>query len=171
MAGNQFTNLRTQQDNPGSAILLGLSPTDGTLYGLQTINGAPDAAGNRTAQLLVATRRFVTVLAVAGTASYTASATTPDLAADGYSELKVDFNITALSGTSPSITIGVDAKGADGIYYNLWTSPAKTAAAAVSVNIGAGMEVAKGFGSLVRVTWTITGTSPSITMTYSVTAK
>lgn len=76
--------------------------------------------------------------------------------------LRVTLDVTAVSGTTPSLTLAVE-KSADG---TTWTAadtfPARTTTGAVTRDIYGG-----GFNRL-RVSWTITGTTPSFT--FSVTA-
>lgn len=90
----------------------------------------------------------------------------------GYSELTLDFNISAISGTSASVTVTVDRYGADGVWYNIYSSGAKTATGSTSTTIGVAAETNKGFGNIARVQIAISNTTtPSATMTLSLVGK
>jgi hypothetical protein len=88
-----------------------------------------------------------------------------------YGELAVDVNISAVSGTTPSMTLYVDRKGADGNFYTIYTSAAQNAAGNVSTSIGVGAATNASFGDIVRLRWVITGTTPSFTFTASIKGK
>lgn len=83
--------------------------------------------------------------------------------------LAVDINVTAVSGTTPSMTFMVDRLGADGNWYNVWTSAAITSAGAVSTDIGPGCTIPKVPTGTIRLRTSIpTGTTPSFTFTASI---
>ncbi len=98
----------------------------------------------------------------------TASGSTAFLNVSSFRELAVDINVTAVSGTVPSCTFKVDRLGADGIWYNVWTSAAITAAGTASTSVGPGLATSASFGDVVRLTWTISGTTPSFTFSASI---
>lgn len=85
--------------------------------------------------------------------------------------LAADVNITAVSGSTPSMTLYVDRLGIDGNWYNIWTSAAQTAAGVVSVSIGPGCTVTHVFGTAARLRWAITGGTPSFTFSGSIVGK
>ena len=90
----------------------------------------------------------------------------------GYHELDLDFNISAISGTSATVTVTVDRYGADGVWYNVYTSGAKNATGSTSTTIGVGAATNQGFGIIARVQITISNTTtPSATMTLSLIGK
>lgn len=71
--------------------------------------------------------------------------------------LRVQLNVTAASGTSPSLTVVLEDT-VDGTNWNtIGTFAAKTAAGREVINVTAP------FTETVRATWTITGTTPSFT--------
>lgn len=79
--------------------------------------------------------------------------------------LRVQLDVTAVSGTSPSATVLVEDT-LDGTTYNtIGTFAAKTAAGREVINI-TGL-----FSDNIRVTWTITGTTPSFTFSVVATAR
>jgi hypothetical protein len=150
----------------GSALFGGLNPA-GVGQALQVdgsgnlkISGGGGGSG----------RSAATVLNQAS-AAQTTNGNSADLAVGSYAELTVDVNITSVSGTSPTLQMFVDRKGADGVYYPIWQSMTISAATAVSTTIGAGMSIAQGFGALVRLRWVIGGTSASITFSGSLIGK
>ena len=104
-------------------------------------------------------------------AAQTANGNTANLSVSQYHELAVGVNITAVTGTSPSMTLNVDTLGADGIWYTIYTSSAQTAAGAVVTSIGAGLATNQSFGQTIRLRWTITGTTPSFTFSASILGK
>jgi hypothetical protein len=74
--------------------------------------------------------------------------------------LRLTLNITAVSGTTPSMTVNVQTSE-DG---STWTAVASFAAAtAVSTQ----RKVFTGLDRYARVTWTISGTTPSFTFSVS----
>jgi hypothetical protein len=116
-------------------------------------------------------------LAKSGTVLLTSSAaiastsTGSDLRVDPYRELTIDVDISVVSGTSPTYVISIERKGADGIYYPIWTSASQTVVGKVSTTIGKGAETNKGFGDIVRVVETLGGTTPSFTRSVSIKGK
>lgn len=85
--------------------------------------------------------------------------------------LAVDVNVSAATGTTPSMTLNVDRLGADGNWYSVWASSAITTAGVTSASIGPGCAVAAVLTGTVRLRWTITGTTPSFTFSASVVAR
>lgn len=81
-------------------------------------------------------------------------------AADGMTArttLRVQLNVTAASGTSPSLTVVLEDT-LDGTNWNtIGTFAAKTAAGREVINVTAP------FTETVRATWTVAGTTPSFT--------
>lgn len=72
--------------------------------------------------------------------------------------LRAQLNVTAASGTSPSLTVLIEDSVDDGATWNtVGTFAAKTAAGREVINI------TNPFGDQVRISWTITGTTPSFT--------
>lgn len=71
--------------------------------------------------------------------------------------LRCQLDVTAVSGTSPSLTVLVEDT-LDGTNYNtIGTFAAKTAVGREVINI------TTPFSDTLRVSWTITGTTPSLT--------
>lgn len=75
----------------------------------------------------------------------------------GASVLRVQLNVTAASGTTPSMVVVIEDT-LDGTNFNIvGTFAAKTVAAIEVINITVP------FADRLRVRWTITGTTPSLT--------
>ena len=88
-----------------------------------------------------------------------------------YAELACDFNITAKSGTSPTLQFFIDRIGADSVAYNIWSSSSITATGQASTSIGSGFSVNQSFGSQIQLRWTLGGTTPSFTFSVSIIGK
>lgn len=158
-------------NSDGSELMGGLNPT-GLGQALQV-----DASGNVKTVLqtnynvIGKTYRATATVFTQASSAQTTGGNSGNLAVDAYTEIAVDINITAVSGTSPTLNLFVDRLGADGIWYPIWSSTQQTAVGQVSTSIGAGMLVAQGFGATVRLRWTIGGTTPSWTFSASIQGK
>ena len=80
----------------------------------------------------------------------------------------VDLRVSAVSGTSPSLTPRLERLGSDGNWYTIWTGTAMTAVGNQSANIGPGLTTAVLPVGQVRLAWTVTGTTPSLTLAASI---
>jgi hypothetical protein len=101
-------------------------------------------------------------------ASYTSSSDFGDLAVLTCRRIAVDVNITAVSGTSPTIQFFIDRKDIFGNYYNIWQSSTFSAAGQASTTIGAFAAINQALGATVKLRWTVAGTSPSFTFSASI---
>ena len=101
----------------------------------------------------------------------TANSNSGNLTVGQFTELAVDVNVSAVSGTSPTLNLYVDRLGADGIWYTIYTAAQVTAVATVSTTIGNGAVTASGFGNTVRLRWVLGGTTPSFTFSASIIGK
>jgi len=173
-------------DRPATAVIL-MDPATGLpyaasslpLYGATSVTvvgsttATVDAAGN----LHIATTGTVGTQAVGATvlnqasAAQTASGMSPTLAVGAYRELLVAVNVSAVAGTSPTLTLAVDSLGADGVWYTLWTSAAMTAVGQTLASLGVEASTNTAFGASVRLRWTIGGTTPSFTFSASITGR
>ena len=104
-------------------------------------------------------------------AAQVANGNSADLSVGQFTELAVDANITAVAGANPTRQFVLDRKGADGVYYPIWQSVTLTTTGQVSTSIGAGMSIAQGFGSTVRLRWVIGGAGASFTFSVSIVGK
>lgn len=98
-----------------------------------------------------------------------------DYPAGGFHELSVDLTLTSFTGgTTPSINILTQRKGADGVYYTVDTPTPLTSAGSISRSIGGGLGIANnfiGFGDVLRVQIVIVGAPTAALWTASVMAK
>lgn len=92
-------------------------------------------------------------------AARTASGSTAAL--DGYggaATLRAQLNVTAASGTTPTLNVIIEDSVDGGVTWNtVGTFTQKTAVSREVINI------TNPFGRLLRVSWTIAGTTPSFT--------
>ncbi len=100
-----------------------------------------------------------------------ASGNSGDLAVDSFDQRALDVKISAPTGTSPSVTLVLNRKGADGVYYPIWTSAAQTAVGKLSTSAGVSAPVNHSLGSVLRLDWTVAGTGVSLTVTASLIGK
>jgi hypothetical protein len=146
---------------------------------LQTSLYGKNSAAGDTAILVDSTGRTLTgrsTVAVFTQASAATSGSTQnsgDLTVGSYTEISIDINTTAQSGTSPTIQYFYERKGADGIYYVLWQSAVLTAAAnTISTSIGAGMAYNQSLGVTGRLHWVVGGSAtPTYTMSINIYGK
>jgi hypothetical protein len=154
----------------GSALSGALNPS--------SVGQALQVDGSGNLKVTTGSGNIVTVIRAAATvlnqasASQTTSGNSADLTVGSYAELTVDCNITAVSGTLPTVQFFLDRKGSDTIYYPVWQSVTVISAGQVSTSIGAGMSIAQGFGNIVRLRWVIGGSGgPSVTFSASIVGK
>lgn len=83
-------------------------------------------------------------------------------------QIAVDINVSAMSGTTPTIQFFVDRKDANGLYFNLWASNMISAAGQTSTTIGSFALIKQSLGGIVKLRYVLTGTSPSVTFSVSV---
>jgi hypothetical protein len=156
-------------DSDGSALIGGINPT-GVGQALLV-----DEAGNL--KVVTASSQTINLIRAAAIvlnqtlAAQTASGNSLDLSVSSYVELIVDCNIAAVVGTDPILQFFLDRKGADSIYYPIWQSVTFTGTGQTSTSVGAGMSIAQGFGSTVRLRWVIGGSGASFTFSSSIIGK
>lgn len=149
-------------DSDGSALVGALNPSN-VGQALQV-----DAVGNLK---VTAGGGGATTALNQASGAQTVNGNTADLSVGQYTELTVDCNITAVAGTNPTLQFFLDRKGADNIYYPIWQSIVVVAPTQISTSVGAGMSIAQGFGSTVRLRWVIGGTTASFTFSSSILGK
>lgn len=110
--------------------------------------------------------------------AYGTSGTGPDLPVAVATELALDVTVQAfVGGTAPTVTVSVQRKGADGVYYTIYAGTALSAAGVQSISLGAGLgsgaSANVSFGSVLRVVFTPGGTvSPTaVTGSFSLIGK
>lgn len=104
-------------------------------------------------------------------AAYSAGGTTGPLYTGPAQSLAVDVNVSAVSGTTPSLSLFLERQGADGVWYAIWSPAAITAVGAVSTSIGPGCVIAEVPTGTGRLRWTISGTTPVVTFSASVISR
>ena len=142
--------------------------TPGTTNGIQVVAALP--AGANTIGTVNAQSLAGTVLNTVS-AAITVTTTSADLTAGAYRELAIDVNISAITGTTPSYTLGVNRKGVDGVYYPIYTGTAQTAVGKVSISLGKGASTNTAFGNTIQLVETVAGTTPSVTRSVSIIGK
>ena len=137
-----------------------------------SVNSAPVVIASD--QAAVASKRTaVAVYSLASTAITTTPLNSGDLAVGAYTEISIDINATAHTGTNPTIQFTYSRKAADGLYYALWQSTVLTTATfTLSTSIGAGMAYNQSLGVTGQLAWVIGGSNtPGQTVSINVQGK
>lgn len=111
------------------------------------------------------------VLLSQASAAYTASGNLPPVLPVAYPTIAVDVNVSAVSGTSPSLSLFLERLGGDGVWYAVWSPTAITAVGAASTSVGPGCATQEVLTNQIRLRWAITGTSPSFTFSVSIVGR
>lgn len=160
---------QTPKDAGGIPIGSVYVPNTGIIP-LQGANSSSDGSSNTSAPGCFA-RAAVTV-ATQASALQTANGNSADLAVGSFAELAIDINLTGNQGTSPTIQFFVERKGADGVYYAIYSGSVLSATGPQSISLGAGCATNQAFGAVARLRWIIGGTStPGWTFSYSIIGK
>src|SRR5579884_424474 len=124
---------------------------------------------------VLAVKRSAVAVYLLASGAQTANGNSGDLTVGLYTEIGIDINITADSGTNETIQFFWDRKGADGVYYPLWQSKTvlstDSLAEQISTSSGAGMAYNQSLGLTGRLRWVVGGTSPSFTLSANVYGK
>ena len=107
-----------------------------------------------------------TLLALASQA-YTASGVSNNVSVAQLTELELNLVVTAVSGTTPSMTIFVEGQDDEGNWFTLYSPAAITATGDTEQSIGPALQTDVVVPPVVRLRWAITGTTPSFTFTAS----
>lgn len=130
-------------------VALATQPVSGTVTA--TVSNATLAAGT-------ATFALPTLVADVASAAITTTTTTATLTPTAGSSYQVNIPVTAVSGTTPTMTVAVEESDDTGTnWYNRYTFPAITATGIYR------SPILKLRGNRVRYVQTITGTTPSFT--------
>lgn len=160
-------------DDNGHAVLALWDDATGTTIPVHISSKVTGADGKSYALLDAGVKRStIAVYSLASTAT-TTSSNSGDLAVGPYTEISIDINTTAQTGTNPTIQFFYKRKAADGLYYTLWQSAVLTAATnTLSTSIGAGMAYNQSLGATGQLTWTIGGTAtPGFTFSANISGK
>ena len=165
--GNIFTRLA----NIVTMAFDSVSRLQVSLYG-------KNAAAGDTPVLVDSAGRVITAQQASTATLYTLASQTTSTNADSgsldvtkYRETLVLCNITAATGTTPTIQFFVESLGSDGIWYAIYSSSTINGVATVVKSIGSGQSSATSLGNTIRLRWAITGTTPSFTFSASIIAK
>lgn len=136
-------------------------------FGFRALQGSlvvnTDGSSNASAAAIFQ-RTTAAVYTLASVATSGTTGNSGDLVVSPLSEISLDINTTAQTGTTATIQYFYERKGADNIYYVLWQSAVFTAAAnTISTSVGVGMAIAQSLGLTGRLRWVLTGTSPTFT--------
>lgn len=85
--------------------------------------------------------------------------------------LAVDVNVTAVSGTTPTLDVFLERQGADGVWYQVWHPTQIIAVGQASTSVGPGAATPAVLTSKLRLRWAIGGTTPSFTFSASIWAR
>lgn len=83
----------------------------------------------------------------------------------------VGVTVTAVSGTSPTLQAFFEVLGGDGEYYTVWTSASVTAVGSLFGTVGPGESNGAVLSSQARLRFEVGGTTPSFTLSASVTSR
>jgi len=155
----------------GASTVALLDPTTATQKATVDASGNLHITGVVTVGSTVATQAVGATLLNQASAVQTASGMSATLAVGGDRELLVAVNVSAVAGTTPTLTLAVDTLGADGVWYTLWTSASITAVGQTLASLGVEAAINTAFGTSVRLRWTIGGTTPSFTFSASITGS
>lgn len=121
------------------------------------------------------------VLLAQASAAHTASGSTAALAVpQGVTNLTLNVPVIAASGTSPTLTLVLEGADALGNWYTLWTNATAITAAgdttvffgpALTNNTTAPISAGVVVPPVVRLRWTIGGTTPSFTFSASIVGR
>lgn len=97
-------------------------------------------------------------------AARTTSGSSQEFDVAKFRQVSITVDVTAVSGTSPTLDIYVEGKDvATGKYYTLYQFPQITAICTLNRCIGEGLETNKMLPEIIRIRWVIGGTTPSFT--------
>ena len=85
-----------------------------------------------------------------------------------YIQLLVTLNITAMSGTSPSVEVYLETSDDDGTTWYTLPNGNFTSATSVGQQV---MQITAPFGNYLRAVYTLGGTTPSVTFAVKAVAK
>lgn len=93
-------------------------------------------------------------------AARTAAGSGPGTRTEQYTTARLTVDVTAVGGTSPSATVTIETSHDGATWVGLGSFPAVTA-------VGKTRKAFSGLDNHVRATWTVAGTTPSLTFSVS----
>lgn len=91
------------------------------------------------------------------------------LAVGAHDELAVDVSVSAIN--AGNVTFYFDRKGADGVWYPVWSSGALSVPGLASTSLGFGQANQGSFGLTGRLRWVLAGGASSVTFSASIVGK
>lgn len=169
--GLPFNDTYTE-DGPGQVVPGAYVPGVG-IYPVRGANLVTDSTtGQQYCDERAVEMRECDLLYYAATTTNTVSGNTADLAVAQYSEICVDVTVANVLGTSPTLQFKVDRKMADGVnYVTIASGTSITAAGSYGFSVGTGMQNNQSLGQIIRIRWSMGGTSPSFDFDISCYAK
>jgi hypothetical protein len=134
----------------------------GVLSVFKMANAVTDSGNNALASICLVAD--ATTILNQASAAKTATGNTADLSVGAFRTLLIGYNVTAVSGSSPTLQFSLEVKGPDAVYYIAWTGASHTTQPQVVLaTVGPGATNTVDFGATARIKWTIGGSSPSWT--------
>lgn len=84
---------------------------------------------------------------------------------------ELNVNVTALSGTTPTLDIYVEGLDDNRVWFLIYHPTQITTVSDVSEGLGDGMQTAVSLPDVIRVRWVLGGTTPSFTASISLTGQ
>lgn len=122
--------------------------------------------GDGTGAMATAPEHLVLVSTLHASAAATATGQSSGIDLGRYIEAVAELNVTAASGTSPTLDVKFQTSDDDADWYDMDAAFAQITAAAKPAVLKM-----TNFGRYVRAVWTIGGTTPSFTFTLKLVAK
>lgn len=94
----------------------------------------------------------------------TASGTSANFATSNFTSLFASINVTAVSGTAPTLTVSLQMQDANANWFTLATTPTISANGIYVLAVGPGLINNYPIMNTARLSWTIGGTTPSFTV-------
>ena len=107
-------------------------------------------------------------LATIPSAAITTAETVKEFSTPALESVMVGINVTAVSGTSPSLQPYLEILGSDGVWYEVWKPSAITAAGQSTATVGPSSGTECVWTNTARLRLEVTGTSASFTLSADV---
>ncbi len=167
-AGGGTSNVNIVSQIPTGSNVIGNVGISGSIPGGSATIGAVNIASIPTTN--TASQAAITILNQASTPQTTNSFTS-NLSAANTTQLILAANITAVSGTNPTLVLSLDFLGNDSVWYAFFNSPVQYSTGSLLSYIGPGLQYPVAYGSTIRLRWTLTGITPSFTFSAGLLGK